>query len=500
MAAPALGRLILRADAGRRIGTGHVMRCLALAQAWRAAGGEALLLGACEPDLVRRRVEATGVGFRALARPHPDRGDLEQTLAAAADAAWVVLDGYHFDPAYQAAVRKAGRRSLVIDDVAHWARYHADLLLNQNVTADALAYDCDADTRVLRGPRFALLRPEFLAARRERSIPDQGRSVLITLGGADPDGATLAMVRALDAVDVPGLEGRVVVGPANPHGDPIEQAARMSRHRVEVLGNALDMPGLMAWADVAIAAAGSTCWELAFMGVPSLLLVTADNQRPSAERLAALGVAENLGRPGEREPAAMAHALAGLLLAAGHRADMARKGQALVDGGGAARVVAAMRGRGLTLRPVRESDCELLWSWVNDPAVRRSAFRSEPIPFGEHAAWLAARLRDPACMHFLASDDAGAPVGQVRFDLGDGEAEVDVSVAADRQGVGYGALLIRQGVTRLVETTRVRLVHAFVKPENVASLRAFRSAGFHECGVEKVRGCDAVHLEWRRDV
>jgi RimJ/RimL family protein N-acetyltransferase len=178
---------------------------------------------------------------------------------------------------------------------------------------------------------------------------------------------------------------------------------------------------------------------------------------------------------------------------------MAQRGQELVDGEGAARVLMYLNGERLRLRQVREDDCRLLWEWANDKEVRASAFSSDPIPWEEHVRWFIRKLHEPTCFIFIAVDNEDTPLGQVRFDVDkDGEAEIDVSIDRDKRGLGYGALLISKAVKEVIRVTHIRAVHAFIKPNNEASMRAFERAGFKRLGVENVRGNIALHYIWRR--
>ncbi|MDY7080712.1 MAG: DegT/DnrJ/EryC1/StrS family aminotransferase [Chloroflexota bacterium] len=137
--------LLIRADANVHIGTGHLMRCLALAQGWQTQGGRATFITACESDGLRQRLSDEGFQVIALEHPYPDPADWEITsqVLAAHPGAWMVLDGYHFDPAYQRQVKKVGHPLLVIDDMAHLDHYYADVLLNQNIHAEQLDYSCE---------------------------------------------------------------------------------------------------------------------------------------------------------------------------------------------------------------------------------------------------------------------------------------------------------------------------------------------------------------------
>ena len=127
----------------------------------------------------------------------------------------------------------------------------------------------EAHTRLLLGTRYVLLRREFWPWRGwRREIPAVARKVLVTLGGGDPDNVTLKVIRALAQVEIEGLEAVVVVGPANPHLEELQAAVKDTPHPIRLESNVTNMPELMAWADVAITAGGSTCWETAFMGLP----------------------------------------------------------------------------------------------------------------------------------------------------------------------------------------------------------------------------------------
>ena len=215
--------LLIRADANSHIGTGHVMRCLALAQAWQAAAGKVIFITACESEALRRRLIGERLEVVALSDPR-DWQVVARALAAHPDA-WVALDGYHFDTAYQQRFKDAGHRLLVIDDLAQLDQYVADLVLNQNLGAQGLTYAHQPATRLLRGTDYVLLRKEFLShLETRREAPERARKILVTLGGADPDNATLTIVRALQRLDADSLEVVVAVGASYPYFDALQAA------------------------------------------------------------------------------------------------------------------------------------------------------------------------------------------------------------------------------------------------------------------------------------
>lgn len=344
--------LIVRADATTRTGMGHLTRCLALIEAWRRRGGEATVLTAAENDLVRSRITEVGATVRSLERSHPDPIDLSRTLQLLRSVAdesgsvpWLVLDGYDFDPPYQAAICEARYPVLVIDDMAHLDRYHASILLNQNIDAVTLKYESDDDTLRLLGTNYVLLGSQFMSrGPAERDVPAVARRILVTLGASDPEQITNTVVSALGSIDQGGFDVRVVVGPTNRNLPSVAQSIVVGsdRHQFELVHDTRDMSALMGWADLAVSAGGSTTWELAYMGVPTVVLVLADNQAGVAGGLDRAGVVWNLGPTAEHDVVRLSHAIEQLASDQERRESMRKRGRRLVDGGGADRVVDAL--------------------------------------------------------------------------------------------------------------------------------------------------------------
>ncbi len=335
--------LVLRADASNRVGSGHVMRCLALGTACQNRGGKAVLVSHCMIAGLRERVQDAEITFIPLDRPHPDPSDLSRTLELAREGGyeWVVLDGYHFGPEYQQRLREARLRLMVVDDMAHQSFYSADIILNQNIRASGLHYPCERGTHFLLGTQFALLRREFLPWNGwERNTPDVGRKVLVTLGGSDPDKQTFKVIGALKRLAA-NIEAAIVIG-AGSHCLNELRAVCEGVPSISLAHNVTDMPRLMAWADIGVCAGGTTCWEMAFMGLPNVILVLADNQREIAAGLHASGAAWNLGWWEGITEEQIGNTLESLILSRVRRAEMSSRGRQLVDGKGADAVLAAM--------------------------------------------------------------------------------------------------------------------------------------------------------------
>jgi len=490
--------LLIRADANTEIGTGHVMRCLALAQAWQDAGGAATFAMATQAPAVRARLESEGVHVVSISESPGSQADANRTTALAHElgARWVVVDGYHFDSSYQRAIKDAGLALLWIDDEAHAVHYCADIVLNQNLhAAEAMYAARESYTRLLLGPRYVLLRREFLKWRAwQREIPPLARKILVTLGGGDPDNVTLKVIQALKQIDLKELQVVVLIGATNPHTAELEAAVQNVPFSIRLESNVSDMPKLMAWADVAISGAGSTCWELAFMGLPSVVLPLAKNQIPIAIELCARQLATTFDGMAQNDEVVFSKGIAGLCEDSTLRAQMSKRARQWIDGKGAARAVRELERPRLQLRRVQSSDCVLIWEWANDGETRANSFSSAVIPWEAHTHWFEQKLASGTCFFYVALDQAAIPLGQIRFDMQQGEAVVSTSVAPQFRGNGYGTLLIELGSAELFNTTDARRIHAYVKPENQASVCAFLKAGYKTLGQEEYGEHSAVHL------
>lgn len=148
-------------------------------------------------------------------------------------------------------------------------------------------------------------------------------------------------------------------------------------------------------------------------------------------------------------------------------------------------------------RPATDEDCRLIFDWANDPQARSNSARPEPIPWESHVEWYAARLADPGCEIWIAADEAGTPVGQVRFEVAGDEAEIGVSVAAGRRGGGLGTRLIREATDDFFRRRRAAVVVAYIRHHNLASQRAFAAAGFEPAGEGVARGVLMLRYERR---
>jgi UDP-2,4-diacetamido-2,4,6-trideoxy-beta-L-altropyranose hydrolase len=310
----------IRVDASHELGTGHVMRCLTLADMLRQRG--AALMFICREhvghlcDLIERR------GFVVRRLPaEPEKvafGDCERMLgvawqsdadqSAAALRQWnesidlLVVDHYGIDGRWERAVRSLAARVFVLDDLAN--RPHTcDVLLDQNLhdaPAQRYAGLVDSSTRVFVGPRYALLRPEFDTLG-PRLRADGLRRMIVFFGGTDPSGECLKVLAALQMLAADAPRSVFVLGPLHARASEVRRLAA-GVAATAILDVTNEMARLIFEADVGLGTCGGAAWERCALGLPSLVVVNADNQRDDARILHSLGAVRNLGEASSVTP------------------------------------------------------------------------------------------------------------------------------------------------------------------------------------------------------
>jgi UDP-2,4-diacetamido-2,4,6-trideoxy-beta-L-altropyranose hydrolase len=336
-------KLVLYADVSPTIGTGHVMRLLALGQAWLDAGGRVSFIAPNAPSAIDDRLRGEGFDLPVVAETGAPV-NLEAIHAAIGSDARMplVIDSPAVDAESLASIGAFAAQVVVVDDMALLTAYPVHWVLNQNAHADRSRYPPGGTADYLLGLDWVLLRREFRVPRAPRSIPPRARRLLVSAGGADPSRLTLRVVEALGRLPADsrdGLEVQVVVGLANPGSGEISAAVARSHLSITLARGANDMADRMAGADLAVTAGGSTVWELARSGCPALVVETAPAERALVGGLERVGLFDRLGPADGLDPQAIAEAVGRRLPDVAWRTEMAALGASLVDGDGVVRVM-----------------------------------------------------------------------------------------------------------------------------------------------------------------
>lgn len=480
-------RLAIRADASVTLGSGHIMRCLALAGELRSRGAQVVFLCRSLPGNLIDLIEQQGYDCYRLSGVGLDSEseDAETCWALLTEVVdWLVVDHYSLGRAWEQAMRGRARHILAIDDLADRA-HDCDILLDQNLHPSAEARYAtltEAGCRLLLGPRYALLRSEF--ARLRRASPGtEGpvRRLLVFFGGGDAGNETGRLLTALKLLDLSGIQVDVVVGEANPHYPALLEQCRQLGENVHLHRQVGNMAELMAAADLAVGAGGTATWERLAVGLPSLAWAVADNQRPGLAVLAAEGALASPSPDSLATPEGIAHHLYALLHNPAWRQSLVQRGSQLCDGRGAQRVAAVLLAGKLRLRRAVEADCQMLHEWRNHPEVRRYALDPSPIPYAQHEQWFQATLRQLDRILLVGEGGGGQPIGVLRYDLAGDEAEVSVYLRPECMGLGHGEAILRAGERWLAqEHPEIIRFKASIRAENAASKAVFGRLGYDQ--------------------
>lgn len=328
-------KVAIRADASVAIGTGHIMRCLTLAEELRTRGVKVKFYCVpCEGNLV---AHIRKKGYECI-----ELGTADADIDDSGD--WLIVDHYQLDCAWETRMGEYFKRLLVIDDFVN-RKHKCDILLNQNVSNIAEVEPQNVKTRCLCGPQYALLRKEFLEMRRQillgGAFKRQDNRAFIFFGGSDPTQETLKLVKALIADPEEKLYFDILVGKTNPDLISLKTMTEGITN-IALQCHSESVAQLMARASVGVGSAGSTTWERLCVGLPSVLVMVADNQQTIVETVSNMQCAVYLGKSENVSGTDFLNAIKNLMQHSNMCEEMRKSGMELVDGLGCQRVVDIM--------------------------------------------------------------------------------------------------------------------------------------------------------------
>jgi len=357
-------RVVFRVDASLEVGSGHLMRCLTLATALAEKGAECLFI--CREHLGHMADFVEQKGFEVMLLPKPvadwkpqDEGriqhaawlgcdwqtDAEQTQQSLPEGQidWLVVDHYALDAGWESVLRACCKQIMVINDLAD-RQHDCDLLLDQTLgrLEEDYAQLVSKNCTLLTGSQYALLRPEFAQLREvslQRRVKPQLKRILISMGGVDQHNATGAVLAALNKYSLPQeCQITVVMGGQAPWLQAVQEQAKQMRWLTTVQVSVDNMAQLMTESDLAIGAAGSSSWERCCLGLPTLMVVLAENQRYAAKKLQAAGGAQLLFLD-DQFMTHLEHWLAHFNQDLSQLSEFSRQTKLISDGAGAGRVI-----------------------------------------------------------------------------------------------------------------------------------------------------------------
>lgn len=496
---------VFRFDASREIGGGHAARCITFARAleqvgWQccfaARGGTAEILGGMS-RLGDRWISLAGDKLS-------EAGQIGAVLLDGCDL--LVVDHYELGAAFETRCRAWAKTIMVVDDLAN-RPHDCDVLLDPTHGRPSSDYGpwVSESCRLMMGARFALLRPEFAYLRQATlGCREENRDVariLVSLGATDPDNMVSTVLDGIARAQIDaGIALDVVMGAKAPNLSVVRNLTNDLPMRATVHVGVKDMERLIARADLAIGAAGTSAWERCCLGLPSLLLVLADNQRVVARELEREGAARIVSGENRATAAEIAAALTDICSSPDALLRMGRKAALVCDGLGTQRMIVdflppetAQDGKLISLRLGTMGDCADILDWQTDERTRRYARNPNAPDPQEHANWLRTYLNSAEGILCIIVCD-GEAAGILRFDrVSDGTGfEVSVLIAPAKYKMGIGLCALKLG-RRLFPDDEV---HAEVLPGNEASHALFRQAGYKP----ETAGWYISKPEWERDL
>jgi UDP-2,4-diacetamido-2,4,6-trideoxy-beta-L-altropyranose hydrolase len=487
------------------------MRCLTLANALRKQGHKSTFICRIFPGNLGALISRNGHDLHCLSavdgfdEAHTGHlahaawlgvsqdQDFEACLAEIGSEKfdWIVVDHYGIDQIWEKRMRAVADHILVIDDLAD-RQHDCDMLLDQNFGRQYGDYEdlVPENCAKLLGPKYALLREEFAelrpAALKRRSASKQLQNILISMGGADKDNVTCRILDVLSSSNLrSSIKLTVVLGQSSPHVNQVKAQLKELEHPYDLLVGTNNMAELMVEADIAFGAAGSSSWERACLGLPTILITIAENQVPAAKALNDFGAAMWIGQYDSAELSDRIYNAINSLTKVATRNKFTEKNFGIADGDGCIRVTGLL-GRSsktsalhkLELRPALAEDVAFFWRCREGNDAWRYYKSMKPTSFQRHHLWYEEALSNDDLVLLIAEVDQ-REVGYVWFKKMLNELSISVAIAPSFRGRGLGKQLIAHAI-EYVEGWCDLPIKAEVHAGNLGSLKAFKTNGFVE--------------------
>ncbi len=492
-------QVIIRCDGGRKIGLGHVVRCLALADMLREDFTISFAIQETS-DEVKTRITHEGFLVHVLPATEDFEEDLRSFQKLLHPNTVVVLDGYNFRSEYQKSIKNVGCKLVCIDDLHAWHQY-ADIVINHAGGITDEDYDCEVYTRLLLGYDYALLRKEFLNYCPTTKNKNTLTHFFISMGAGDEGGNTLKFAEALLHWQ-PTEKIRLMVSTLNPHLESIVHLQHLHANTIEVYFNvdAIQLIELIEKSDLVICPASTIALETCSIGCLLMTGTTAENQRSNLKGIIESEMGIDLGDLNRISKEAFLIRLESIYLNPNNETMLQRQ-QEKLNATTPARISSCFKNLNpdksldlMDVRLARASDLMIYFEWANDPDVRNNSFHSAPITIENHTTWFKENVKSNSIVMFLFIQN-NEPIAQVRFRIEKSTALLNYSIDKKYRGRRLSAPIIDRALKEL-ELIKPSLteVIAEVKPENIASARAFEKNNFEKTSETKEKIVFQFHL------
>lgn len=478
------------------MGTGHVMRCLTMAEVLKESGANVEFICRKHKGHLIDKISSNGFNVFELELPARNKADKKlfyshwlgttqqqdardcTSILKQTKLDWLIVDHYGIDEDWQQELKENYNKLMVIDDLAD-RKHQCDILLDQTYGRQQQNYKrlVPKSCELLLGSQYALLRPEFSKwreyslRRRSNSAP---KNLFINMGGSDPNNMTEQILNKIEACQLPNdIEVIVVMGGTSPHLQSVMAIASNLSCKIEVKVDIDNMAEVMANSDIAIGATGSTTWERCCLGLPAIQIIIADNQTEIANSLDEVHAIKLIKKVNQL-PLAMKDMLLSL-------DKMSLVSSVIVDGQGVNKVAQHIVSNtfsmsGLSLKPAVYGDYNFIYDLqtVDD---RKHYINTKTPSLDEHIKWIKKILSSKESQLFVATIEKHS-VGLLRVDnLNTKVIEISIIISASHRGQS----LAKKILIMLENIVFDRKLKAIIHINNIASIMTFKSVGFQEC-------------------
>jgi len=500
-------KIVIRVDASIQIGVGHVMRCLTLAKELKKNGADVLFVCRDYPGHLQDVIQKKGFIVKLLLIPKTEykkqendpeyapwlgvswEQDVEETKEFLGNEIvdWLIVDHYGIDFRWHDSFRRHTKNIMVIDDLAD-RKLNCDVLLDQTYgrVKDAYASIVPEQSQLLLGTDYALLRPEFvqlrLKAMEKRKKTMTIKRIVVSMGSMDPNNLTSQVLAGLTKVEweeKPIVD--VVLGSRAPKLKSVIDQSKGQILDINILQDVENMSELMLDADLAIGAGGTTSWERCCLGLPSLLVQLAENQKQVIAELVKAGAARSISNSDiENGIIRECNDLQKNSIA---MSELSINALRIVNGQGAQLIAIRMKpdlaqdGSHVTIRNAYMSDADIIYQWQLDPNTRKYFHNAEKPQYEDHVDWLENKLAEPVSFFYIIEHNNNA-AGVLRLDY-QGITQnivyiVSIYIAPDYYQQGLGATALNYANLLFDENE----LHAEILEDNVASKKIFMRSGY----------------------
>ncbi len=484
----------IRVDGSRQIGSGHLIRCMTLAEQFRKHHHNVIFIIRAHLDSLHQLVQESGFSIELLSSSlstfdipdnlaHskwlgvPQNFDANESLSVLKNKKidLLIVDHYGIDHIWENILKPHVAKLMVIDDLAD-RQHNCDIILDQNYYTDLEhRYDdlVPASCKKLLGPKYALLKPSFFKLREGVKVRTDLKKILVFFGGADPNGQTLKTLQALEPFKNVST-GIVVIGRVNPNEAAIARLCKANRWVLHIQSN--QMAELITECDLAIGAGGTSSWERCCLGLPTIVFALALNQLRVAKDLSTYGAAIYQSLESEQWPIELQGKVQTLIKNPSQLHEMSQKAFDLMAASDSVydSICCVLElSAEITFVAATIDDAQLLFDWRNDELTRENSVNKAPVGWENHCQWLQSILTDSNVKLFIARRNLQS-LGTVRLNVLDRGHELSWTIAPSFRGQGLGKLIVKRA-TSLCQGP----VFARILSQNTASAKIAKAAGFH---------------------